>query len=520
MRTSVLLLSLCFLSFSLYSQILPKEGSNLNYRLIGFSFPANEKTSTYKIEIALGNYNTEDSFKKNIVKTISCKTNKIVGEVPAFGSQYTWRFVTKNIAITKSALYHFSTQTSVYVDTNIMRFRVMHNAERFKDAYVFLDATRALYDMDGHPVWFLPEKSGFEDGNILLRDLKISAFGTINFVIDGHEAYDIDYNGNVLWKGPDNGIISGDSSEHYHHEFTRLTNGHYMVLGNEYSQVIIVYSLSGDSSLQLLPMNMPLPDGAKKILDSKPFGTIIEYDEKGKVVWSWKSSSYLNGSDILYHIAPDGSHDLGTNVNSFFFDEKEKAVYLSFKVINRVVKVKYPEGTIMNVCGESFKPQIGEQMKDLFCGQHSCKISRKGYLYLFNNNDCNWPATPSIVMMQQPVSEKDSIKKVWEYKCPTEQTNEEIQAHHQITTAGGNVIELPDYSIFASVCNPYGKVSPYSKVFIVSHDKKILWSATPEKWNAEGKKWQPLPLYRASIITSRKDMEHLVWGEEIKDLKE
>ena len=52
---------------NLKSQILPREGSALNYRLIGFSFPSKEGVTNYNLEIASGNYKTEDSFRKNII---------------------------------------------------------------------------------------------------------------------------------------------------------------------------------------------------------------------------------------------------------------------------------------------------------------------------------------------------------------------------------------------------------------------------------------------------------------------
>ncbi len=40
---------------------------------------------------------------------------------------------------------------------------------------------------------------------------------------------------------------------------------------------------------------------------------------------------------------------------------------------------------------------------------------------------------------------------------------------------GGNVIELPDGSLFSCMGGSY------SKVFIVNMNKEILWSALPEK---------------------------------------
>src|ERR1035438_8106522 len=89
-------LAVLFFSFLfprlLYAQIMPAEGSKLNYRLIGFKFPPEPHAGNYKIEIATSNCNTEDSFKKHIIETFAVKKNKIIAEVPSFGAQYTWRY--------------------------------------------------------------------------------------------------------------------------------------------------------------------------------------------------------------------------------------------------------------------------------------------------------------------------------------------------------------------------------------------------------------------------------------------
>ena len=111
---------LCFVLFPvcLRSQILPAEGGKLNYRLIGFSFPAQEKTGHYKIEIAAGNYNNNDSFERHIIKAEHATANKKIIEVPYFGREYTWRAVCKGVPpAAVGGLHHFSTKTVPYIDT-------------------------------------------------------------------------------------------------------------------------------------------------------------------------------------------------------------------------------------------------------------------------------------------------------------------------------------------------------------------------------------------------------------------
>ena len=77
-KMAVLALLFSFVLTRIAAQILPKDGSKLNYRLIGFSFPKQPEASKYNVEIAAGNYDTEDSFKRHIVKKIETTYNRVI----------------------------------------------------------------------------------------------------------------------------------------------------------------------------------------------------------------------------------------------------------------------------------------------------------------------------------------------------------------------------------------------------------------------------------------------------------
>jgi hypothetical protein len=168
--------------------------------------------------------------------------------------------------------------------------------------------------------------------------------------------------------------------------------------------------------------------------------------------------------------------------------------------------VKYPEGKVLNVYGEKYKQGAPEQDNGLFCRQHGCKRSEEGYLYLYDNNSCQ-NAPPKLLLLQEPVMGEDSLKIKWEYKCTVDGVDTSGQVQYEFPV-GGNIIELPDHSFFAVMS------SLYNKVFIVGRDKKIVWSAIPERWNATDKKWDMVYQYRASIITDREKLEHLIWSSE------
>ena len=478
-------------------QVFPKEGSALYYRIVGFSCPAQSWAVRYGIEIAGGSYNDEGAFTKNISQAINSKSSKIIGEVPYFGAQYTWRivFVMKDSSRKHSILYHFSTRTSPDVDTAVTRLRVMKPAERYKDAYVFLDCTRVLYDMKGKPIWFLPG-SDITNQDAYPRDLKLSNRGTITFTT-GYKPYEINYDGTILWQYKSDG--TGEMNDSFHHEFTRLQNGNYMGMIYEHRPALLPRykdSIAHNAA-----------DSAR-YYRTVQFSTIVECDRDNLEVWHWRTYDYEQASDLRLRNPDDDSlwnHDL--HENSFYFDEHNQVVYLSFRNISRVIKIKYPEGNVLNTYGMPYKPGIKQWDNEWFCMQHSCRVNDKDELYVFDNNTCGTPPVPKVVVMQQPEVGNNNLKKIWEYPCTIEDAQvRKDQTHFH---SGGNVIELPGGSMFVSMS------IPYCKVFIVSHDKKELWSAVAEKYDPAAKKWkQPIELYRANIVPGRKELEELIWNSE------
>jgi hypothetical protein len=530
------------------SQTLPIEDRILNYKIIGFSFPSVKNASCYKLEVAAGRFNSEDSFSNHIILSKTSDKNRVIVKVPDFGRQYTWRvtIASGTTAGTKPGIFHhFSTGIIPWVDTNVAHLRVTVPAEKFRDAYVLLDGTGVMYDMSGDPVWYLPnvDSSVYETREV--RDLKLTAQGTITFLLksgkvaaDNVRAMEVGYNGDILWTAPDNGKISGEQTEHYHHEFTRLTNGNYMILGDEYQ----FWELPVQDSSLISVNNATVIRGKNKLLSQKlQFGTIIEYDKKGHVLWSWKSSDYTRKSDIYERKTPNGLFNIGkvTNPkpnindmheNAFYFDEKDNAIYVSFRNINRVIKIRYPSADLVDTYGELFTPGTPESGNNLFCGQHNCRLSFDGSLYLYNNSCI--AGAGGVTLLRADASEKLRLKKVWEYKCETNAVGTDIRsnersvktfgfsgtsAHRQTDvfsqksiqfdlTSGGSVFEMPDSSIFVSTC------IPYNDLFIVNRDKKILWSAYAEKYNKDYKTWSGVSSYRCHIIDSEASFEKLIWA--------
>ena len=491
------------------AQICPGEGSKLNYRIIGFSFPEKKGVRNYKVEIADGSFNNVDSFEKNILVVLHCDTNRVIGEVPYFGRNYTWRVVYGNNTVSnKSIFYHFRTLFVLEVDTSLFRLRIEKETVKYANAYVFVDAARTLYDMNGRPVWFLPDSQGkLNESFSEPHDLKQSKWNTITFIANTG-IYEINYRGDVLWAGPGNktDVKKKYLFDKYHHEFTRLANGHYMVLGIE--KALCKLPTSNDRSFRIIK-NDTAELSADTTYKRMQFGTLIEYDESGKTIWNWKTSKYIVESDIVYAISR-GLVNPYLHDNAFFFDEQNNSVYLSFRDISRIVKIKYPEGDILNTYGKSFEGGLENQKFSLFNGQHACKLSDRKYLYLLNNN-LGSTSYCSVVVLEEPLKEGDTLKRIWEYSYPIKDPSDVVSKAHLTNGGGGNVMELPDSSMFVA--------TGYSdELFIVGMNKEMYWNAIPEKWDQNKHEWEMLPSYRASIVFDRENLERLIWNDHSNEL--
>ncbi|MEI8279824.1 MAG: aryl-sulfate sulfotransferase [Bacteroidota bacterium] len=482
-----------FSNIGLYGQITPKEDSRLNYRLIGFSVQKENAIAKYIFEIAEGKYIQADSFEKHINKRETSQSNRIIATVQSYGKEYTWRvsYIGNDSSLIKqSSLFHFSTLYSIWVDTAIMKLKIVDTAIANKDQLFFLDYARGLYNVKGEILWFLPDIPGAIYETTRLRDLKMTSFGTITFQTDT-AAFEITYDGKVLWRSVDSG-----NNDLGHHEFTRLENGNYMSLGYEYVKKMLPNI--DDTSKYTNEDAVEKIDG--RYYKNIEFGTLIEYNKNKEVVWKWRSSNYFTDKDLFTLKAYNGMFRVSTHMNAFFFDEKKHYVYVSFRNISRIIKIKYPKGKVIASYGRAYETKSKRKGDGLFYAQHACRISRDGCIYLFNNNVNDGKSeTPSIVMLKELNHSRQKIKKTWEFVCDNIDTVAKGKS-----LSGGNVVELNDGSMI--VC-----MGGINRIFIVNKDKKIVWDAVIERLHPLKSEFVPFPQYRVSPVTLINACEALIY---------
>ncbi len=131
--------------------------------------------------------------------------------------------------------------------------------------------------MEGLPVWYLPDIEGINGEEYNPRDIKITQHGTLTFLFENRGAYEINFKGDVLWKAPRKNDVTNDTAENYHHELTRLANGHYMVMGNDYA-LWSKDAAPGPGSNVIFPDEQTDSSADYSSFQHVDFGTIVEYD--------------------------------------------------------------------------------------------------------------------------------------------------------------------------------------------------------------------------------------------------
>ncbi len=500
------ILTMCLFVVISKAQVSPIDNAVLNYRLAGFSVQENTKAASYLFQLAKGDIANEQVFLKSVI--IQHKTNKPsdIAELPNWGKKYTWRVVYKDKdgkEIGNSGLHHIETGITPFVDTSKNGLVVLRRATDHKDLYVLTDRNLVMYDMAGNPVWYMPDIPEIKKRDISIRDFKATADGTFTFLTQ-EDALEIDYNGKVVWKAPNDGKVSGKNKEGYHHELTKLSNGHYMVAGSE----IVKKPIPGLPEEYFAETDKSVTKGSNGIY-YKEFtcGTLIEYDTAGNVVWSWRTAEHMTDADFFWNKADlVQPYDGNPYMNSFDVIEVDKVIFISYKNNNTVLKISYPAGNVLARYGDEGSAR---HHYSLFYGQHSVRYnSRTNELCLFNNNHSD-----IIPVSATQVDEAGYVvSHVSKYKVPPGNSNSLIKNWDmgirltddknaaQTAIRGGSVSILDDDCLLVNM-------GTLNLMLILDKQKRKIWEAAP--YTTEDGRRAPLLPYRCSFI-HKGDLEKIL----------
>jgi hypothetical protein len=488
----IVCIACCLCGIDVHAQLLPVENDSLNYRIVGFQVPPLTKAKEYTVEIAIGNFNKERLFNKQICIVVTDSINQLVAKVPTWGASYTWRvknYDEKGHEINTTPLHHFRTRISRYSDTSLYKTRVITKSEKYKDIFILQDFAPVMYDADGELVWFIPDIPGVIGEGRGLRNLQPTHTGTFTLQND-FGAFEFDYHGKILWRAPDKGTISGDTSEHYHHDFKKLSNGHYLITGIQHIELPV--PKNADTTNFKADNTIVKRNGFfYKII---PCPTLIEFESSGNIVWSWKSSEHIEYDDFFSRKLASGTYYSNPHLNSFFFDEKRKLIYLSYRNYNRVVKLEYPSGKVLANYGPPAYQTNGEM---LFRSQHNVAVTDNSLIYMFDNNTDREKDVVSYVRIFKENQKADSLEIIWSFPCDIDTFADKCGV------AGGSVLMMSDNDVLVSM-------GTAGRSFIVSKDKKILWNSIIYRREGSGV-WIRQVQYRTKYINKINELKKFIF---------
>ena len=454
-----------------------------------FEHPQVTGAQQYVIEVALDG--TSNPFEKVIVSRKDSSTATIIDNFE-FGKNYVWRYAgVKNGALLDwHGPYTFKTLTDLHADKRNYRVRVITNdTVAGTGGLIALDNERVIVDRKGNFVWFLPADSGTRQlrnqaalPDNAVSDLRVTPQGTIT-ALNHFKAEEIDLNGKVIWLAPVqfNNAERFNRTNTYNHAFKKLATGNYMVIDGLRGVKRIARGNGSDSVGTL--MNDEI---------------IREFDKQGKLVWNWNSATYFDSlelTDMVQHKADSGVLDPtpGGHMNAFDVDERAGFVYAGFRNISRVIKINKRTGEVVRSWGDKMKYNGMPNADGFFMKQHETTLLHDGNLAVYNNNlrpvhnnDIGIRAS-EVVIFSQPF-EKETSKVLWKFEC-------KLDSGNNLSSRGGSVDEMKNGNLLVGM----GTVN---KLFELTRDKRIVWSALIERRNPGDSGWMPAASYKVHAASS------------------
>lgn len=457
-----------FMNIEVNGEIKPSNNSSINQTQVLFEVDELPQADTYKLYITNTDH-PENSFEIT-TQSLAC----LIRSGFSFGQKYSWYYeaISGNKVIYKSQIYHFTITTHFLVSPKNFHYKISNaDSSLFNNNLIFLDNIGVVINRKGEPVWYMPADSVASDHLPQYRNMTISKTGTITF-FRKDECYETDLTGRVLWMAPNDGKISGDKTEYYHHDFLKLNDGNYLTCSYKY-----------DTSAGIK---------TDKNFNKVRYNTLILYNKAGEPIWWWNEKKHITDADIVN--ASGGSKDIinGTHLNGFIADEKRGIYILSFRNSSTLCGIDKKTGDIVfSLCGKDKKVI---QNGIAFNGQHSPVITSEDNLVVYNNNveaknTGEKPPYPSVLLLSVPVSTKFSILKLWEYECVMPDYPEGLSGKE------GYAEQLSNKNIL--IC-----IGGANKIMEVTPQKKKVWEMNCEVYDSAQKKWVGFNNYRTHSTSS------------------
>ncbi len=444
-----------FLYFSvtiqvLSAQILPENNANLFQTHILFQWESVVNADTYVLEII--DLTANRSFLKDtfplpggFIKNFEWK------------HQYQWKFTAYGLGkkIYTSPTRNFSIHYNYKVNPSVYRHKITKKSLYSDSLYIFVDNPGLILDLEGNPIWFYPDTAVarvfnlqiLPNGNVAALKPKGVKSANENLVLE-----EISLTGKKIWKAPNAAGVSGDTTEFYHHDFQKLSNGNYLVAGNEFVKIRVENSTT-DMYIR--------------------YGTVIEYSPKGEVLWAWNSKNYLKNEDVFI----DGMRDNPSHLNSLWLDEKTNHLWVSFRYIDRIIVIDRANGKIIESYGKKM-PSGDARIPFDFYHQHSAKpLQNEQFLMMYDNRTGFGKDSASRALILEIPKGKDSVLKE-KYSFYTRMPGR----RQSWSESKGDIDQIAD-SLFLI------DMGSIPRTIIIDTTKGIVWQCDHESRQFSGEIW-------------------------------
>lgn len=443
---------------------MPKDDVKLNYNQIYFEYPFNKNAKYYKLHLAYDSTENKQDFSSFSIKTQTEKASSAKIEGLTFGRKYKWfvETILKNNEVVKSEIHYFSLYYCPYADTSKYKFKQYYNKkDQIEDGIIWLDHMHCAIDRNLNVVWFLaPIIDDFKEEK-QIRDFRIYNDETISFISDG-EAYHITKDLNIIWKAPNDGKVSGEKKENYHHSFEKLHNGNYMILGNQFIEL----------------EKTDTKDTADRRIE---FCTLIEYNINKDIIWNWKLIDHMP-LDLLAN--PETNFIYNTHCNSLSISKDGRKILLGFRDLSRIIEIDKENGKIVRSFGKKLnQTDTLVYETDLFRFPHDAKYLDNETISVLNNNDIKNNKISSLVYLKLSNKNNKKITLIWDFKFDFD----------KYTTGKssklGNFVLLPNKNLLINE-------GAINRIVEINPNKKIpLWDLMVTK-NYGNSGWSDFPNYR------------------------
>lgn len=449
---------------SVAQPLTPEEGAVLNFTQVLFETPEVPEAVSYRFELT---GDSDPEFANAIVRTDSSHVT-IIDRLD-FGKSYLWRTTALGSSqqeIATSPVHHFKIGKTLAVDSDTYRFRMIdHGEQDVQPGIIFLDKNGVAIDRSGQPVWYLPilEKR-IREGRF--RDLKMTKEGTLTF-LTMLKCMEITIDGKKIWETPNNSGISGDTTDYFHHEFTKLDNGNYAVLAKS----IETKSLTLDDLT----------------IEKIPISVVVEFNPAGDTVWGWSTRKYILDDDLLKVGKKVFFGNTFGHGNSLAVSADGKRYYLGYRDLNAVLVVDRESRRLIASYGDKIPSDTTRNAIGFFRKQHAAIPLEDGSILLFNNNDRG--ATSSVVIFSESETPDSPSRILWEFPCNFD------TLMPSAADRMGNAQALSNGNILVNM----GDVA---RLFEVTREKEVIWDCLPEQWNGDSNRWEPITNYRLNFQSS------------------